>query len=593
MGPQENPTNGNAEELGVASNSLKALTEELEHLKGSLLAQLSQEIEQLQARKLRLMAETEDLERQRREQLAQQQEIARQLAPALAEEVQLVLRQRLHDQGLATSDGSLDQYGDRARRLISSLDSTLNATFRTLEQDLSSYQSSLSQQLGQMYNLEQQGEVILEALVGRLKDELRLETPPLPAPTPPTPIGFTGNHTRPQLPEAERENPASIVAPPSRPTLVPPSLPIPPPALAPEPTPEPKTPPPRRPTATKIQLGFLLVLFSSLALSFQNVVISIILNQSSVLGLFETGGYISPGFGNALLILFMRMVVVVPTMALLAQVLYPTSWQDIRRFLGNGTITSFAKVIACGFFLFASSALIYMALGLLSPGVALTLFFVFPIVTVLLSWVFFGERPSTIRSLASVTVFFGVVLIAAPASGTVAGLDPWGITTALGAGITFALHVLLIQGCTRELHPVPFSVINFVVILGFSALSLVLPLPGASLDVDPAMWPNLLVSSLVLGALTLLSYLANNIGISYIGAARASIFGATGPALTSILAWIIIGRSLVGLQVLGMVVVTVGVFGQNLERFYKKKPKPKPPNGRQPPANGNGRRRSR
>ena len=585
MGPQDDPTNGNADELSLATSSLKALTEELEHLKGSLLAQLSQEIEQLQARKLRLLAETEDLERQRRDQLAQQQELARQLAPALAEEVQLVLRQRLQEQGLNAGEGPLDHYGDRAHRLITSLDSTLNATFRTLQQDLSSYQSSLSQQLGQMYNLEQQGEVILEALVGRLKEELQTERPEPPPPFIPTPPATLWPPPEPR--PAPSPPPPPLTAKPTRPVIMPPPVPSPPP---PAPELEPPPPPPRRPTATKIQLGFLLVLFSSLALSFQNVVISIILNQSSIFGLFETGGYISPGFGNSLLILFLRMVVVVPTMALLAQILYPTSWQEIGRFLRTGTKVSYAKMIGCGFFLFTSSALIYMALGLLSPGVALTLFFIFPIVTVLLTWLFFGERPSRVRTLSSLTVFAGVVLIAAPTGGAAIGLDAWGVFTALGAGITFALHVLLIQACTRDLHPVPFSVINFAVILGFSALSLVLPLPGASLDVDPAMWQNLLISSVVLGALTLLSYLANNIGISYIGAARASIFGATGPALTSLLAWIIIGRPLLGWQILGMLVVTAGVMGQNLERFYKQKAKPKGGQPRQPPPSSNGRR---
>lgn len=585
MGPQENPIAANADDLNLATNSLKALTAELEQLKGSLLVQLSQEIEQLQARKLRLLAETEDLERQRQEQLAQQQELARQLAPALAEEIQLVLRQRLQDQGLTPSAVGLDHYGDRAHRLISSLDSTLNVTFRTLQQDLSSYHSSLAQQLGQMYNLEQQGEAILEALVGRLKEELQRDEAPAESPTarlpppPPSDPEPPANHHQPPAPPT----PEPPAAKPARPVIVPPPVPSPPP---PPPAAKPEPPAPRRPTAAKIQLGFLLVLFSSLALSFQNVVISVILNPSSIFGIFETGGYISPSFGNSLLILFLRMLVVVPAMALLAQILYPTTWSELRRFFRTGTSASYLKVVACGFFLFASSALIYTALGLLSPGVALTLFFIFPIVTVLLSWLMFGERPSKVRTLTSLAVFLGVVLIASPASDTGAGLDAWGVTTAFGAGVTFALHVLLIQACTRELHPVPFSVINFAIIFGFSALSLVLPLPGVSIIIEPGMWPNLLVSSLVLGALTLLAYLANNIGISYIGAARAAIFGATGPALTSLLSWIVIGRPLFGLQILGMLVVTGGVMGQNLERFYQQKPKVKS-------ATNNGRRRSR
>lgn len=215
-----------------------------------------------------------------------------------------------------------------------------------------------------------------------------------------------------------------------------------------------------------------------------------------------------------------------------------------------------------------------MALGALTPGVALTLFFVFPIVTVLMSWLLFGERPSLIRSLATLTVFGGVVLIAIPDPNAQLKVSALGIIYALAAGITFAFHVLLIQACTKKLHPIPFSVVNFIVILLFCAVSLLIPLPETmQVDVAPEMWTNVLVSSLVLGGLTLLSYLANNVGISYIGAARASIFGATGPALTSLLAFLIIAESLATQQLWGMLVVTIGVAGQNLERMFAKKPK--------------------
>ncbi|MCW6038323.1 EamA family transporter [Spirulina subsalsa FACHB-351] len=576
MGPLDKQPDFNHGDPNIAEDHLRQLTAELEHLKQNILLQLSQEIDQLQNRKTRLLAETEQLELQRQEQLSQQQDLAKQLAPALAEQILQNLQSRLDynplDSEVQWSNGNLGQYNQQSYRLIASLDETLRATFRTLQQDLSSYQSSLSQQLGQMYSLEQQGEIILDALVNRLREQLQTQDPVIP-PSAPIPPRFetAWGQERVQDRAVAVELPTLPPEPTSPAAETPPVLPR-----------TPVAPPPakKKVSVSQLQLGFILVLLSSLALSLQNVVIRIILSPSTIFGWREIGGFITPGFGNSLLILFLRMVVVVPCMAILAQVLYPSSWSDIRRYLQSKDWAGFSQMIACGFFLFASSAFIYMALGDLSPGVALTLFFIFPVVTVILSWLFFGEKPSLVRSAASLTVFAGVVILQLPSGGGAVRLSTFGIVMAILSGVTFALHVLLIQACMKKIHPIPFSVVNFFVIFVFTLVSLplllYLPLPDVvKIDIDPAMWVNLLISGLVLGGLTLLSYLANNIGISYIGAARASIFGATGPAFTSLMAAAIIGATLTFNQWIGMGVVTAGVLAQNLERFFKKPPAPK------------------
>ena len=541
MGQTNNrPADLKYSEPGAAEASLKEITTELEHLKKNLIGQLSQEIEQLQSKKSRLQREVEQLEFQHQQQIEQQQDLAKQIAPALAQQLNSIIQQRLKQHKSGTEQLALSEYQEHTYGLISSLDTNLKNTFNTLQQDLSSYQSALSQQLGQMYSLEQQGEAILDALVTRLKDELTTEkyaefsenkliTPP--------PEQFSKETVPPPIPTTEQ-----------------------PPVV-------------KRRQLTKVRLGFLLVLFSSLALSFQNVLIRIILFPSNIFDVFETGGYISPSFANSLFILCLRMVVVVPLMLIIAPRLYPRTRQEMRKVSPFRDKGLFFSVAWCGFFLFLSSALIYLALGSLSPGEALTCFFIFPVVTLLLSWLFFGERPSTIRVGAALTVFMGVVLITlAKQLGADGGedLSILGVVYALGAGITFALHVLLIQFCTKKMHPVPFSVVNFIAILAFSALSIVIvPLMGFPITIDPTMTSSIVISGGMLGVITLVSYLTNNIGISYIGAARASIFGATGPALTSLLAWGIIGEDLVGWQIAGMLVVTAGVMGLSLERLFK------------------------
>ncbi|MDY7014667.1 MAG: EamA family transporter, partial [Cyanobacteriota bacterium] len=552
-----------------ASKSLKEVARELETLKSTVISQLSREIEQLQAKKARLLYETEQLELKRVQQLEWQQQLAAQIAPAIADQLQDLLREQLDAASRAEKSSQpspqLDKYNDNAYRAIASLDSTLRTTFRTLQQDLSSYQSSLSQQLGQMYSLEQQGTTIIEALVERLRQELetKMDAGVSQGKTPVSP---------PSPPPRPRPSPPPRVGP--RPAPPPPVTPSPPVAPPPKPAPKPKIV-----TAARARLGFILILIYSFFLSLQNVVTRIIVKSepSDIFGgVFRLGSYISPSLGNSVLLLLLRMIFVVLGMLVLAGILYPRTWSDINRFGRSGDRKLWLQVLGSGFFLFVSQVLIYIAFGTLSPGIALTIFFIFPIVTVLLSWVLFGDRPTLLRGIATAAVFIGVASIAFATDSGATTISPIGLVTSAGAGITFAFYVLLIQTSAKHLHPIPLSTINFITILIFSIVGLMLPFINNSVQYDPQMNDAILVSGLVLGVLSLLSYLVNNIGISIIGAARASIFGATGPAFTAILAVLIIGEGLNLQELFGMLIVTAGVAAVSAERLMVK-PKPSKP----------------
>lgn len=604
----DQPENFRASDPQAAEALLRSMTQDIENLRQNLLVQLSQDVERLHREKSQLVEDIDKLQAQRQQQIVQQQKLLRQIAPALANQLQELLRQQLNQLaapsqasdedptlsfGNSVSEATTDEegvregqnptqtpigraagsgspqnsaasdYNENAYRLIASLDSTLRATFRTLEQDLSSYQSSLSQQLGQMYSLEQQGEAILETLVSRLRKEIQFESSaikPTPQAPPPAP-------THPPLPRQggypQNNHHTSVVYPSEQSMPVVPLIPEPEPPVA---IPQPPT---QSQQSSKLLLGFLLVLLSLLVLSFQNVFITLILNKSPVFGLFEQGGFISPGLGNSLLILWLRMLVVVPLMAILATVLYPQVWRDIQQFAQSKDWFLFIRVLGSGFFLFLSQVLIYLALGSISPGVAITIFFIYPVLTVLLGWVLFGVRLNLSRSLVIFIVLVGVVLSALPSSraGDFSGM---GVRAAAGSAIAFAFYVILAQTCAKKLNPVPLSWINFVLILSFSSFSLAGPFPESwRFDVAPTMWPSLLLCSLVLGGTTLVSYLLDNISIRMISAARASILGATVPALTALLAWVIIQSTLQLQQIFGMLLVTLGVTFLSFERLRR------------------------
>jgi drug/metabolite transporter (DMT)-like permease len=317
-----------------------------------------------------------------------------------------------------------------------------------------------------------------------------------------------------------------------------------------------------------------LALSSAVVLSLFNVCLRILIksrNPRVVFGLFEFPGVVTPGFGNSLLILLMRLIVVMALMPILATFLYPSVWKDIRRLFQSGDRALWSKVLGSAFFLFLSQVLIYLAIGNIPAGIAITIFFIYPIVTVLGSWILFGSRPSRVGFLAIVGITAGLILagwpsFAAPAPG--GGNVGVGVTAALASGITFAGYVLLTQMAAGKLHPIPFSLVNFAAIFVFSSLSLWVPLSeNFAPKIDQNVWPGLIVGGVVLGVLTLFSYLLNNFAIRFAGAALASVIGTLGPALTALFGFIIINEKLQPVAILGMAVVTLSVGAMSVERI--------------------------
>jgi drug/metabolite transporter (DMT)-like permease len=564
MTQDEQPENSGANNL-QAAEVLRAMTQDIQNLRQNLLAQLSQDIERLQREKSYLRDDIDKLKTQRHQQIFQQQELVQQIAPDLANQLQKIINHKLNkiapvagrkNRNRRTNSKypvTANDYKNNANQVIADLDSTLRTTFKTLQQDISSYQSSLSQQLGQMHSLEEQGEAILEALVSRLRKELETETS-TSTPTQFAPVDtalFDDKETGNQQDEQVVSIPEQVVS-----------------------APEPQTIQPKLTAkskqAWKVGIGFLLVLASSLLLAFQNIVIPILFNKSSLFGLFELGGLVVPSLGNSLLILWLRMLIVVPSLAGLITVLYPEVWRDIKQFLQSQDVPLFVNVLSSGFFLFLSQVLVYLALGTIAPGVAIAIFFVYPIFTMLLTWLLFGVRPTRFSNLLMFSVLVGFVLLTI-VEGSVK-LSGVGITAAAGSAITFALYVLLAQTSGRKLHPMPLSWINFVLVLVFSSIALVAPLPEAwQPDVIPSLFPGLLLGSLILGGTTIISFLCNNIGIKMIDAARASVLGAIVPALTALLGLVIIQSTMQAEQIFGMLLVTLGIAALSIDRLRRQR----------------------
>lgn len=563
-----------SEDAQSAEEVLHSVIQELDALHQNVKGQLNQDITRLQSEKNHLIDDIEDLRDQYRKlqsqqvdslsgrYIQQQQLWLKQLAQVLAHNLQDLLVQRFNELS-ANSGHSLSSpipsgefpipmppsnYDERASELLAALDDRIDRSFQMLEQDLSSYESELSLRLNNMQTLERQGEELLQNLVNRIREELESEEVYLDNP-------FDAQDSYPE------ESTNSV-----RPQVLPPIAGAQPQQVVPPTAPA--------KAGSQVQAGLVLALSSAVVLSLFNICLRILIksrNPRVIFGLFEVPGVVTPGFGNSLLILLMRLIVVMALMPILATFLYPSVWKDIRRLLQSGDRALWSKVLGSAFFLFLSQILIYLAIGNIPAGIAITIFFIYPIVTVLGSWILFGARPSTIGFLAIFGITIGLILaglpsFAAPATG--GGNVEVGVAAALGAGIMFAGYVLLTQMAAGKLHPIPFSLVNFAAIFVFSSLSLWVPLSqNFAPKIDQNVWPGLIIGGVVLGVLTLFSYLLNNFAIRFAGAALASVIGTLGPALTGLFGFLIINEKLQPVTILGMAVVTLSVAAMSVERI--------------------------
>lgn len=346
-------------------------------------------------------------------------------------------------------------------------------------------------------------------------------------------------------------------------------------AAASTPTQAPSKPEPQQTTTMKTVSshqgsffkGLMLILSASLLFSFQNVVTRVILSPSDLFGLFP-GIILQGGLDNSLLILVLRTAIVLPIMIfLVAPRIHKNTWTDIKDLNKPENRSRFYSSIASGVFLFVSQLCIYIALGAIPAGIATTIFFIYPTITILLMWTIYKDRPSAILILAMLTIYIGgFMAIPEAAFNLKSGQNAnfiLGAGTAAFSGIAFAGYVVMIK--SAKMHPAPFTIINFAIILFLGFFTLLL----MDWKVDPTKWTELLLGTLILAGINLLGYLLNNSGVPIVGPAFASVIAASGPAATALMGFIFIAEKLSMIQTLGVFLVTLWVVGISIENMKR------------------------
>lgn len=556
-------------------SALQSLTQALEQLQQTVLDSLNQEIAQLQAEKNRLAAEVRRLQGEQQQlqthylrslfdqQLAQQQQLTQQFM----QELSIQLRSHLTQQSSplqmpldpvgepSTSERVASLYLEQVQQLLADFSTSFSVTCQSLQRELQEHQSGLSRQLSRMQNLEQQGEALLATLVVRLNKQLQITTSQFQNPR------TSGSGTRPGLQEDPDRTQTAPAWQHSRRFLVTGRRDA---SASGGPPPTRLRPQPR----ARLLLGLLLVFLASGALAFSYLGFKVMLSPDPTFGPFAQAEVSASNPGHLLWLIWLRLMVILPLMVLAARVLEPTSWQMLRQSVIAPPPRLWVGVLGSGCLLFLAQALLIWAIAWVPTGAAVSLFFLYPLVIVPLTWHLRRERPTPLGGLVLAGIALGGVLVF-PLTANLTSVAWLGSTAALGSGLAFAGSLYFSQVYGRQMHPIPLGLLYFAATFAVATLALLLPWAWIGpVNSGAAEWPDLFLGGCLLGVIAGGAYVLNLRGTGLIGPGRAAVIGASSPAITTALAALLLQESLREWQVVGVILVTLCGVILFLERLH-------------------------
>lgn len=323
---------------------------------------------------------------------------------------------------------------------------------------------------------------------------------------------------------------------------------------------------PQKASSSKVLLGIVLVLLSAVFLATQNVVSRLFFVPTELFGHIRVGGWLSSQSSNIIMLLSLRMALMAGLLTSVASRLYPNTFGAIQQLTKD--IRLLGCVVGSGACLFFGLTALYFALSQIVAGVAIAAFFIYPAITLLLAWRFLQQRPRIYQLVLMLIIFFGVVFTTlGAADGAAISSNPTlgilgGLLAGLGLGVYGIFAEVALQPANpqqksrRTLHPVPFSLVTFVVVALLGSLSLLFMPP---VSVSAQAWQPILLVTLFSAVITVTAYVLNNSGIRLIGASLTALISASTPVLTALFAWLALQETLQLQQILGIALVTIGV----------------------------------
>jgi drug/metabolite transporter (DMT)-like permease len=223
-------------------------------------------------------------------------------------------------------------------------------------------------------------------------------------------------------------------------------------------------------------------------------------------------------------------------------------------------------LLGYGFVLSIFNALWTVAVALDGAAVATVLAYSSPALTALLAWRLFGERLSAAKIVAILLSMGGCILVSGAYDATAWRVNPLGIAAGLLAGLAFAVYSILGRIAAQR-NMSAWSTLLYIFLTAAVLLLLYQVIFALIPGLD--MSPNLLalggsvtgwvvLAALALGP-TIGGYGLYAVSLSYLPASVANLITTLEPTMTAALAYFLLGETFTTPQVVGGVLVLLGV----------------------------------
>ena len=297
---------------------------------------------------------------------------------------------------------------------------------------------------------------------------------------------------------------------------------------------------PPQTTASQLRSGMLFAIAGTALFSVKSIFIKLAFQQGI----------------DATTLLTLRMLIAMPFYLLILGYAIKTRPHKAA-FITQKTVLQTIGLGFLGYYL--ASWLDFVALGYITAQLERLTLFTYPVMVALLSWIFFREKITLNIILSLIVSYAGISLLFSSESSasTVAHAQTTsGALLVALAALSFSIYVIFSKALITRLGSLIFTSIAMSSSSVFISIHFLATHPLSSLIVSAKLWG--LAFLLAIFSTLIPSFLTSE-AIHRIGATRTSITGTLGPVITILLAVNILGEPFGWAQVIGLLLVLLGV----------------------------------
>jgi drug/metabolite transporter (DMT)-like permease len=245
--------------------------------------------------------------------------------------------------------------------------------------------------------------------------------------------------------------------------------------------------------------------------------------------------------GEPIAVLFWRFALAGTVLAVLMRV-RRTPWPRGRTLAGLVALGGLGYVV--------QSLAFFSALTLASAGLVSLLLYLFPVLVLVLSVVFLGERLTVVKGAALVLALVGSALTI----GAAGGGRPLGIVLGITAAVVYSVYIVISSRLTPGAGALPASTVIILTAAAVYGLLVVLTRPAFPSGGEGV----LAVAGLALVA-TVVAITTFFAGMARLGPSDTSTLSTLEPVVTLVLAWLVLAEPVGALQLAGGALVLAAV----------------------------------